>query len=278
MMWGKIMDYSRLVTRLLRLSVLLLTTLLLNSCINLPPKPDAGEFQNAAIGDTIHLSAEKSWDINGSELSFYWSFDLKPENSDASLLRPDSMDAEFIADVEGEYLIKVEVSDGKYTTYDYVTIYINSDTTALNEHAPVSDSCITCHDNIEATGKTEYHIGSSNKCDACHSLQQWMPAIIVNHTEVIGSCESCHNGIMSIGKNVNHILTTAKCAACHDTSQWLPAIHVEHKETIGECLACHNGTTASGMSMEHIQIESGCSDCHNSNSWVIIDKKTDNPA
>lgn len=262
------MDYSRLVTRFLRLSVLLLTTLLLNSCINLPPKPDAGESQNAAVGDTIYLNAEKSWDINGTELSFYWSFDIKPENSDTSLLRPDSMQAEFVADVAGEYLVKVEVSDGKYTTYDYVTIYINSDTTALNEHAPVSDSCISCHDNNETTGKPKYHIGSSDKCDACHSLQQWMPAIVVNHTEIIGNCGSCHNGIMSIGKNVNHILTTAKCAVCHDTSQWIPAIHVEHTEVIGECRSCHNNVLALGMSETHNTIENkDCGECHSVDLW-----------
>ena len=269
-MWGKIMDDDKVITRCTRLLILLFATLLLNSCINLPPKPDAGEFQNAAIGDTIYLSAEKSWDINGSELSFYWSFETKPENSDASLLKPDSMEAEFIADVAGEYLVKVEVSDGKFTTYDFVTIYINSDINTLEEHPPISDSCVSCHNNVDATGKTVNHISSTDKCDACHSLLYWIPSIIVNHTEVIGSCESCHNGTLSIGKTVSHIASTDDCSACHDSSNWLPAILVEHTKVLGSCKSCHNNTLARGMSNNHSDIGSRlCEKCHVPENWLI---------
>ena len=267
------MDYCKLVTRHIRLSFLLLIALLLNSCINLPPVPNAGEFQTGSVGDTIYVSAEKSWDINGSELSFNWHFYSKPQDSDASLLRPDSMEAEFIADTAGEYIVKVEVNDGKYTTYDYVTIYINDDNIALEDHPPVSDSCISCHNGINATEKNENHINSTDKCDACHSLKQWQPIIVVNHTETVGSCDACHNGTLSMGKNTSHLLTTDKCNACHGVSQWIPALIVDHTEAVGKCISCHNGSAASTMSINHIQVKNDCSDCHNSNSWRTTGKQ-----
>ena len=81
-----------------------------NSVDNLPPVAVLPGDREASIGDIVEISAGKSYDPEGLTLSYYWSFDLLPDNSNAQITALSS-EASFIPDKIGLYLIKLIVRD-----------------------------------------------------------------------------------------------------------------------------------------------------------------------
>jgi len=137
--------------------------------------------------------------------------------------------------------------------------------------------CVTCHNGIDASGKTAAHLATTNLCGACHQPYpaQWrpLPANAVDHSQVIGTCASCHNGINARGKSPTHVATTSECDSCHVTSAWImvgPPPHVGYSAT--DCVNCHDGVNASGKSAIHIPTSEMCGFCHESfpANWVPV--------
>ena len=83
------------------------------------PVASPGMGGMAAVGETIQLDASESSDAEGQELSFSWSFKLLPADSElgnSDIQDRDQAKASFVPDVEGEYGIRVAVSDGNSTS------------------------------------------------------------------------------------------------------------------------------------------------------------------
>jgi len=103
-----------------------------------------------------------------------------------------------------------------------------SNTTPGNvpDHSTLIGNCITCHNGVDASGKSAAHIASSDLCDACHVKfpATWAPvaASSVDHSQVIGTCSSCHNGVNAKGMSPTHIITSQECDACHVVNYWIP--------------------------------------------------------
>ena len=132
-------------------------------------------------------------------------------------------------------------------------------------HDLVIGACSTCHNGIDASGKTPDHPPSNEECDLCHSSGQWLPAMTdtnTSHDSVTEVCSTCHNGVTATGKALNHISTIEECGHCHTTSQWLPSA-VDHSMLSDTCASCHNAVIASGQSPSHIPSTLLCEACHN---------------
>ncbi len=134
------------------------------------------------------------------------------------------------------------------------------------DHSQVLGNCVSCHNNVVATGKSASHIASSDQCDTCHAPgpAPWgpLPAAAVDHSQVVGACSSCHNNVVATGKSLTHIQTTLECDVCHSVTAWIPVTSVDHSSFTGNCITCHNGTTASGKSGNHITTSDACDSCH----------------
>jgi len=83
---------------------------------NTPPVADAGDDQDVVIGLPVTLSGGDSYDLDlGSYSSFLidynWTFVSKPAGSSASLSSPTSRNTSFTPDVEGDYIVRLVVSD-----------------------------------------------------------------------------------------------------------------------------------------------------------------------
>ena len=137
-----------------------------------------------------------------------------------------------------------------------------SNTGAFDHNMVVGEACFTCHNNINAQGKTQYHISTTNECQFCHTTSVWIPVIIVDHDQVLGSCYDCHNGYVAQGKLISHIPSTNICETCHSTRSWLPVLQVDHTQVIGTCVGCHNNLLAQGKSFTHINSTDVCDACH----------------
>jgi len=151
-------------------------------------------------------------------------------------------------------------------------------------HNLFADNCVSCHNNVSASGKSAVHMKTTDTCQACHSNTLWIPVAIVDHSEVLGSCITCHNGVLAVGKSPFHIPTTAACESCHSTTSWLnnptapgtnPTIPgnpniFDHTQALGTCVSCHNGVIAAGKSFNHITSSDLCEDCHSTELWIPI--------
>lgn len=80
--------------------------------VNDPPVADAGEDQYVDEGDTVHLSGAGD-DPNGDPIvEWQWSFTDLPFGSAAELDDPAIQSPSFVADVSGDYVLSLVVSDG----------------------------------------------------------------------------------------------------------------------------------------------------------------------
>jgi len=100
---------------------------------NLPPVADAGPDQNVFTGDTITLDGSASYDPdNGPELLIYqWSFVSVPAGSALTtlgIIDADTPSPSVVCDVDGEYVLVLDVSDGADTASDTVSLFATTNT------------------------------------------------------------------------------------------------------------------------------------------------------
>jgi VCBS repeat-containing protein len=94
---------------------------------NVPPNADAGEDQAIPLGETVTLDGTASADPDDGpqELSFSWSILSVPPGSglsDAHILGADGPAPSLEPDVEGDFVLRLALSDGAAYDYDNVTV------------------------------------------------------------------------------------------------------------------------------------------------------------
>ena len=94
---------------------------------NVPPNADAGGDQMVNVGVFVTLDGSGSNDPDDGPdpLSFSWSFVSTPANSslvDADIANATTDAPSFTPDVEGTYLLRLDVSDGEDTDFDQVMV------------------------------------------------------------------------------------------------------------------------------------------------------------
>ena len=123
--------------RLILALLLGLTTLFLTACQGANQQPliaDAGADQTVAVGARVTLGGNGSSD--GDSLSYAWEFEDKPAASAATLDDSASVTPSFVADVAGEYLVVLTVSDGEASATESVTV------TATEAGQPVTEGVV----------------------------------------------------------------------------------------------------------------------------------------
>lgn len=79
---------------------------------NSPPVADAGPDQNLIfLGSDVYLDGSQSYDSDGDQISFQWSFHSKPDGSNAMLSDADTANPTFVADAYGTYRLILTVAD-----------------------------------------------------------------------------------------------------------------------------------------------------------------------
>ena len=79
---------------------------------NTAPVAEAGDDQAVVVlGTTIQLNGSQSYDLDGDYFSYSWSFTSKPEGSNANLNNAAMDNPTFIADIQGDYILSLVVTD-----------------------------------------------------------------------------------------------------------------------------------------------------------------------
>jgi len=105
------------------------------------PVAAAGADRSVYVGETVQLDGSTSSDPdNTGPLQFQWTLDSVPTGSSAALLDASTATPTFLADVSGEYIISLNVSDGLDQSGDQVIITANEN---LPPNAVISANVIS---------------------------------------------------------------------------------------------------------------------------------------
>lgn len=125
------------------------------------PTANAGAGQHIHAGQTVILDGSASSDDNTAteDLIFAWTLIGKPEGSGATFVNGNTINPQFVADVPGEYIVSLTVTDDDEQSSDPDTVIVSS----LNT-APIADAGV---DQAAFVGETVMLDGSqSNDPDA----------------------------------------------------------------------------------------------------------------
>lgn len=78
----------------------------------------AGDAQYVEVGESVTLTGSS----NSGSFTYSWAIESKPAGSTAALSSPDAASPSFTPDLEGVYVVALEVSDGKRHTVSEVSI------------------------------------------------------------------------------------------------------------------------------------------------------------
>ncbi|MFO1428574.1 MAG: PKD domain-containing protein [Candidatus Competibacteraceae bacterium] len=89
---------------------------------NIPPVANAGPDQNVRTGTLVTLDGRASRDADHDPLTYLWAFVTTPTGSKAALSDPHVVQPTFTADVDGDYVLVLVVSDGQSFSTDQITV------------------------------------------------------------------------------------------------------------------------------------------------------------
>ncbi len=107
--------------------------------LNNPPVANAGNNQSSTANTPVNLDASASSDPDEDFLVYTWEFTSKPSGSNATLTSTDTVTTSFTPDVEGEYKIKLTVSDFLDEDTDTITILVGNN---QSNNPPTADAGI----------------------------------------------------------------------------------------------------------------------------------------
>jgi hypothetical protein len=81
--------------------------------VNSRPVADAGPDQVIVAGQGAFIDGSGSFDPDGDALAFQWAFTARPAGSSAAIVDPAAPVATFVADMPGDYIVQLIVSDGQ---------------------------------------------------------------------------------------------------------------------------------------------------------------------
>ena len=90
---------------------------------NIPPNANAGADIEVSYNTRVELSASDSSDSEQDSLTYSWLLEQKPSGSNAALLGDiNAVDTAFFADLPGQYVLEVTVSDGYSSSTDTIVV------------------------------------------------------------------------------------------------------------------------------------------------------------
>lgn len=118
---------------------------------NTAPVADAGPDQEVEVSDVVQLDGAASNDPDGDEITYLWEFTSQPADSASTLVDERRPDAQFWADAEGTYVVRLTVDDGRLSSTDDVEILVTTPNGAPTADAGL-DQTVAVGDTVQLNG------------------------------------------------------------------------------------------------------------------------------
>ena len=142
------------------------------------------------------------------------------------------------------------------------------------DHVEVFGECSSCHNGVDAIGKSTSHVTTNSECNVCHNTTSFLALDAsgnYDHSGITSGCTTCHNGKTAIGINHNPDTfdkSNKDCVFCHNTTTFVGAFPdhdaILQNVDLGteKCTDCH-GSTAQGQKVGHPDTAPlDCGSCH----------------
>lgn len=123
---------------------------------NAAPVSAVGVTRNVSTGVAVILDGSSSSDRDGDPLSFNWRLAVKPTGSSASLLGVTTVRPTFTADVAGQYVVELVVSDGKSFSDSAALVLIASNTNAAPTAVPGGSQSVSTGGVVFLNGRASF--------------------------------------------------------------------------------------------------------------------------
>ena len=146
---------------------------------NTAPVANAGPDQTVAVGASVILNGSASHDVDRNALTYQWALTTKPTGSVATLVNSTAAMPNFVADVAGQYVGQLIVSDGALSSApDTVMITVGGGNTTPVANAGPSQ--------IVPVGTTVVLDGTASR-DADGNALTWKWAMTTKPTESVSA-------------------------------------------------------------------------------------------
>ena len=153
------------------------------------------------------------------------------------------------------------------------------------DHKEVFGNCSSCHNGVDAIGKSITHVQTTSECNVCHDTISFLELDIngnYDHTGISSGCANCHNGKTAIGINHNPDTfekSNTDCVFCHNTTTFTEAfpnhnvILADVTANTDRCDRCH-GVDATGPISGHPDVkipdpDADCVECHSISQFSL---------
>ncbi|MBK06720.1 MAG: hypothetical protein CL920_16225 [Deltaproteobacteria bacterium] len=120
---------------------------------NVAPVAEAGDDKTGKTKKRVDLDGSTSYDDDGDNLTYKWSFSSKPENSQATLEKADTPYPYFTPDVAGDYVVALVVNDSNFDSEeDTITITVEKGVNKLPEANAGSDQTVAVGATVNLDG------------------------------------------------------------------------------------------------------------------------------
>jgi hypothetical protein len=120
---------------------------------NDPPTANAGSDMTVYLGNRANLSGSAA-DPEDGAMTYEWTFQSTASGSnrdDSDIADADTLNARFYPDVEGDYVLKLTVSDGPNTVSDTVTVTVEPSNAAPSADLTASDTVLDVDQDVTLT-------------------------------------------------------------------------------------------------------------------------------
>ena len=171
---------------------------------------DAGSDVTVNVGETVSLDGSGSSGVQGT-MVYLWVIDSKPSGSQVFISDPATVNPSFTPDMEGDYVVKLTVSNGVSDDMDQVTVTAVSGGSGINpvEVSGQVSSDETWTDHIEDPATPDYHLTGDTYLNAELTIE---PGVLIHADEDVVLDVTENGALMAAGEAGNRIVMTSSNA------------------------------------------------------------------
>ncbi len=165
--------------------------------VNTAPTAVAGPSQNVTVGATVMLNGSSSSDPQNDALTYSWAFVSRPAGSVATLSQASSVRPSFVADVAGNFVVRLIVNDGQLSSAQSLTTI----TATAPTPTPTSTSCNLPDFQASLLARVnQYRVAGAS----CRSAGQFAPALPLSWNGQLQQAAAGHSIDMATRNYFSH--------------------------------------------------------------------------